>query len=84
MTRQPRLPPESFRELLQKNIGQQIYLNADDRHPCRLLEVQTDYIVLTSRGQANQPHQTYTVPISSILSLQHLEGLGALVVYLLR
>lgn len=51
MTRQPRLPPESFRELLQKNIGQQIYLNADDRHPCRLLEVQTDYIVLTSRGK---------------------------------
>lgn len=84
MTGQPRFLPESFREYLQNSVGQKIYLNADDRHPCILQNVHTDYIVLSNAPKTNEPRQTYAIPIANIVSLQEVDGLGGLVVYLTR
>ena len=73
-----------FYNFLEQHIGKRIFLNADDLKPYTLASVHDDCIQLTRSSEANGDDQTFVIPYSAIVSLQEVEGLGGLVVYLVK
>jgi hypothetical protein len=84
VAKKSRFPPERLKTYLKKHLGEKIYLNADNRRPNVLKEIHEDYIVLSAVPKETEPEQSFVVPISSIVSLQQVEGIDGLVVYLVR
>lgn len=68
---------------LRTRIGEIIYLNADSRKPFRLQEVMDDYFELAGTSE-NEKKDALIIPIASIVSVQKMEGLPGLVMYLVK
>lgn len=84
MTNPGQTMPAQLRAYLGERIGQRIFLNADSRHPSILEAVYDDYITLHRTASPDDPEQSFIIPLNSIVSLQEVEGLGGVVVYLVR
>ena len=74
----------AFCNFLQQHVGKRIFLNADNLKPYILKSVYGDCLQLIQESDANKPGQTFIIPYSAIVSLQEIEGLRGLVIYLIR
>lgn len=76
--------PENLSGYFKNLIGQKLFLNADNRQPAILQEVHNDHLRLATAGAGDSPHDHFIIPLRSIVSVQEVEGLDGVVVYLVR
>lgn len=84
MTSPGQTMPAQLRAYLGERIGQRVFLNADSRHPSMLEAVHDDYLILRRPASPEDPEQSFVIPLASIVSMQEVEGMGGVVVYLVR
>lgn len=76
--------PAFFHDFLSARIGQRVFLNADSRTPNVLQTVKDDYLVLRGVASYETPAHAFIIPLRSIVSLQEVDGIDGLVIYLVR
>ncbi len=70
---------------LKQHIGDRIFLNANDQEPYVLESVERDYIKLAqSKRYANSPIETFVVPLTAIVSVQEIDGIPGVILYLVK
>ena len=72
-------------QYLEKHIGDRIFLNANDQNPYVLESVEKDYILLNQIDDLQDSvAESFVIPLSAIVSVQQIEGLPGIIVYLVK
>ena len=72
-------------QYLKNHIGERIFLNANDQNPYVLESVEKDYILLNQIDDLQDSvAESFVIPLSAIVSVQQIEGLPGIIVYLVK
>ncbi len=66
-----------------RNRETRYFLNADNRNPMTIHQIGSDYIQLKNINH-KEKMDIITIPLTSIVSVQERQGLGGIVVYLMK
>ena len=75
---------KDIRSYFNTHRDQHILLNADDRNPARVREINADHVVLERVTAEIDPLESVVIPYASIVSIQERADLAGIVVYLMK
>lgn len=72
-------------QYLKSHVGERIFVNADDQKPFLLQSVEKDYIRLSQiESLQNITTESFVIPFSAIVSVQEVEGVNGIIIYLVK
>ncbi len=74
---------DSLLNFFARNREAHYFLNADNRNPMIIHQIGSDYIQLKNTNR-KEKMDIITIPLTSIVSVQERQGLGGIVVYLMK